>query len=79
MHEYDQYGQEVRTASGSPIYLIAFQDHVIRAAVSYWVDGTTLHYVTLQREEKQAPLGSVDRDFSVRLNQERRVQMQLPQ
>ena len=78
-HEYDQYGQEVRTSSGSPIYLIAFQDHVIRAAASYWVEGRTLHYVTLQHEEKQVPLDTVDRDMSMRLNQERHVQMQLPQ
>ena len=82
-HEYDQYGQEVRGAGGSaassPIYLIAMRDHVIRAAASYWVDGQTLHYVTLQHEERQAPLDSVDRGLSMQLNRERRVQFQLPQ
>jgi len=82
-HQYDQYGQEVRSSGGSaessPIFLIAFQDHAIRAAASYWVDGRTLHYVTLQHEEKQAPLDSVDREFTTRLNHERHVQMQLPQ
>ena len=81
MHEYDQYGQEVgsSSSSGSPIYLIAFQDHAIRAAASYWVEGSTLHYVTLQHEEKQAPLDQVDRSLSIRLNRERHVQLQLPQ
>jgi hypothetical protein len=79
-HQYDEYGQEAAPASGgSPLYLIAFKDHNIRAAVSYWVNGHTLHYVTLEREEKQVPLDSVDRDLSIRLNRERRVQMQLPQ
>jgi hypothetical protein len=61
MHTYDQYGQEVRdrapssaSSSGrSPIYLIAAKDQSIRAADAYWVDGKTLHYVTLQHEEKQ--------------------------
>ncbi len=79
--QYDQYGQEVASSGsgGSPIYLIAFKDHVIRAAVSYWVDGKTLHYITLEREEKQAALDAVDRDFSVQLNRERHVQIQLPQ
>ena len=43
------------------------------------MNGHTLHYVTLEREEKQVPLDSVDRDLSIRLNRERRVQMQLPQ
>jgi hypothetical protein len=102
MHEYDQYGQEVKPADagtvssgpvitipatsgpassgggGSPVYLIAFQDHTIQAAVAYWVDGKTLHYVTLQHAEKQAPLDAVDRAFSQQLNSERRVQFQLP-
>jgi len=85
IHEYDQYGQEVAPSGGSgggsasPIYLIAFQDHAIRAAAAYWVDGRTLHYITLQHEEKQTPLDTVDRDLSLRLNRERHVQLQLPQ
>lgn len=82
---YDEYGQEfgssagpASAASGSPLYLVAFKDHVIRAAAAYWVDGRTLHYVTAQHEEKQAPLDSIDRDFSVQLNRERHVAFQLP-
>jgi hypothetical protein len=51
----------------------------IRAAAAYWVEGRTLHYVTLQHEEKQAPIESVDRDLSMRLNRERRVTFSLPQ
>jgi hypothetical protein len=82
-HEYDQYGQETKPSAGpaggsSPIYLFAFRDNVIRAAASYWVDGGTLHYVTLQHEEKQAPLDSVDRSLTLQLNRERRVTLQLP-
>lgn len=92
MRQYDQYGQEVQpqlpsgysnsggasAAASSPIYLIAFNDHVIRAASAYWADGRTLHYVTLQHEEKQAPLESVDRSLTMQLNRERRVPFQLP-
>jgi hypothetical protein len=82
-HEYDQYGQEVNpgaaSPSSSPIYLIAFKDHEIRAATSYRVDGRTLHYMTLQNENRQAPLDSVDRDLTMQLNRERRVQLSLPQ
>ena len=81
--DYDEYGQEIRRSGGSsaasPIYLVAFKDHAINAAAAYWVDGRTLHYVTLQHEEKQAPLDTVDRDFSMQLNRERHVQFQLPQ
>jgi len=84
MRNYDEYGQEVggpaRGTSGdaSPIYLVAFKDHMIRAASAYWVDGRTLHYVTLQHEEKQVPLDTVDREFSLQLNRERHVRFQLP-
>jgi hypothetical protein len=86
LRQYDEYGQEIRqpaignssAASGSPLYLIAFRDHSIRAAAAYWVDGRTLHYVTTQHEEKQAPLDTIDRDFSLQLNRERHVQFSLP-
>lgn len=86
MRTYDQYGQEVQPAdpspdasSASPVYLIATKDQAIRAAAAYWVDGGTLHYVTLQHEEKQVPLDSVDRNLSLQLNRERRVAFRLPQ
>jgi translation initiation factor IF-2 len=82
IREYDQYGQQAQPevgAASSPIYLLAFQnDHVIRAAASYWVNGQTLHYVTLQREEKQVPLSAIDRALTLQLNRERRVPFQLP-
>lgn len=62
-----------------PIYLFAFknQDN-IRAAEAYWVEGSTLHYVTLQHEQRQAPLDSLDRAFTYRLNRERHVDLRLP-
>ncbi len=90
VRNYDQYGQEVgpsgssssaapaRAAGSSLIYLVAFKDGVIRAAESYSVSGNTLHYVTLQHEEKSAPLDSIDRSLSQRLNRERNVAFQLP-
>ena len=83
LREYDEYGQEVRpntasTTPSQPIYLIAFSDHSIRASIAYWVDGKTLHYVTPEREQKQASLDSVDRTLSLQLNRERRVPFQLP-
>jgi hypothetical protein len=42
--------------------LIAFRDNTIRAAMTYWVEGGTLHYLDQDHKEKQAPLSSVDRD-----------------
>jgi len=77
IHEYPDPAPS--SAYEKPIYLIAFrgQDN-IRAAEAYWVEGSTIHYVTLQHEHKQAPLDSVDRAFSSRLNRERRLDFRLP-
>ena len=60
------------------IYLIAHPDHRIEAAVAYWVDGETLHYVTRTREKKEAPLDEIDCPFSEQLNRDRRVPFRLP-
>ncbi len=88
---YDEYGQpfgpppaqpapmaSTNPPASSPVYLIAFADHTIRATAAYWVEGATLHYVTLEHEHKQVPLPSVDRALSLQLNRERRVTFTLP-
>jgi hypothetical protein len=62
----------------SPVYLIAFKDHTIRAAEAYSVSGDTLRYVTLEHAGKEAPLSSVDSAFSMQLNRERHVAFTLP-
>jgi len=82
-HAYDEYGQETAPAGGStnnssPIYLIAQKDGEIQAAASYWIAGQTLHYVTLDRQEKQVALGSIDRALTRQLNHERHVSVILP-
>lgn len=65
-------------AGASPIYLIALDDRDIRAAESYWVEGSTLHYVTLRHQQQQIPLDRVDRPLTMQLNRERRISFQLP-
>jgi hypothetical protein len=81
IREYDEYGREIvpggqaaaALPNSSPIYLIALKDHSIRAVAAYWVDGATLHFVTLDHQQHQAPLETVDRELSMQLNRERRV------
>jgi hypothetical protein len=82
-HAYDEYGQEAAAAGGSatnssPIYLIAQKDGEIQAAASYWIAGQALHYVTLDRQEKQVALSAIDRALTQQLNHERRVSISLP-
>jgi hypothetical protein len=81
IHEYRQpedYGLSSEREGRPVLYLIAFKDQVIRAATTYWVEGGTLHYLDMDHKEKQAPLSSVDQDFSARLNRERHVPFRLP-
>jgi hypothetical protein len=62
-----------------PIYLIAFKGQSnIRAAQAYWVAGDTLHFVTLQGEQRQTPVNSIDRALTLRLNHDRHVDFLLP-
>jgi hypothetical protein len=60
------------------MYLIAFKDSVIRPAVAYWVSGNILNYFTWDHERRTAPLDSVDRALSERLNSEQNVPFYLP-
>jgi len=59
-------------------YMLAFKDSVVRLADQYWVSGNTLYYVTTDHERMTAPVNSVDRTLSKRLNSERDVAFYLP-
>lgn len=60
------------------LYLIAFKDGSIHAAIAYWVDGDVLHYVTMEKAQKTVSIDEVDRGLSQRLNRERRIPFRLP-
>jgi hypothetical protein len=60
------------------LFLLAMNDGTIRAVLAYWVEGTTVHYVTMDHEQKQTPLSSLDHSLSERLNRERNVTFRLP-
>jgi hypothetical protein len=83
MREYTNPGPPAPPATvqrkyEEPLYLVAFNDGVIRAVLAYWVDGASLHYVTLEHAQKQVALASIDRRLSERLNGERNIPFQLP-
>ena len=60
------------------VYLIAFRDHSIVQALGYWMEGNTLHYVSMEHSLNQASLDLIDRALSQRLNDERGVEFRLP-
>ncbi len=80
MHEYRQpedYGLPSEQPTRPVLYLIAFNDHVIRAATTYWVENGRLRYLDIDHKPKEAPLSSIDLAFSAQLNRERRVPFSL--
>jgi len=78
-HPYgDGPQQTAANDDGATIYLIAFKDHSIVQALGYWMEGSTLHYVSAEHTLNQASLNLIDRDLSQRLNSERNVEFKLP-
>jgi endonuclease YncB( thermonuclease family) len=63
-----QTEQPAGEAPAADRYLFAFKDHSIYSAVAYWVDGDTLHYFTSGDTHRQAPLSTLDRALTERLN-----------
>jgi hypothetical protein len=60
------------------VFLIALTDHTVLAAIAYWVDGDSLHWVSRDAKVNQLSLSLVDRQFSKQLNDERHVEFKLP-
>lgn len=59
-------------------YLIAFKDSVVRVADQYWVEGKTIYFLTTDHQRMSAPVNTVDRIASKRLNSEQNVAFYLP-
>jgi hypothetical protein len=59
-------------------YFIAFKDNVVRVADQYWVDGKTIFVLTTDHQRLTAPVNTVDRILSARLNNEQNVAFILP-
>ncbi len=79
-HPYADAAAAQRAASGDQptIYLIALRDHTIVQALGYWMEGSTLHYVSAEHTLNQLSIDLVDRDLSQRLNDERGLDFRLP-
>jgi hypothetical protein len=54
-------------------YLIAYKNHTVYPALSYWIDGQTLHYVTTDNAENQASMAFIDVAQTTKLNSDRAV------
>jgi len=73
-----QQAQQAANSDQPTLYLIAFKDHSVVQALGYWMEGSTLHYVSVEHTLNQASIDLIDRDLSQRLNDERGVEFRLP-
>ncbi len=71
-------------AAGDPLapaenyYLIAYKNRSVYAALAYWVEGNTLHYVTIQNTHNQASLDLIDVELTKNMNRTRNVPFTVP-
>lgn len=76
---YQDPGAQAGAQNDQPsVYLIALKDHTIYAAIGYWTEDQTLHYITPENVHNRVTLGQVDRAFTKQLNDERHIEFRLP-
>jgi hypothetical protein len=82
IHFYGQQGAPTgyspAPASDNRTYLIAYKDHSVYTAIAYWIEGSTLHYVTTANTHNQADLNLIDIDFTKKLNADRSMPFNVP-
>ena len=66
------------TGEAKPVvYLLAMKDGSIYSAVAYWIEDSTLHYITPRHDHNRASLDLVDREITDQVNRERKVPFRL--
>ena len=68
---------EEPAAAGAVQHLIALDDGLIYLADDHWLQGDTLHYITMGGAHNMATLDRIDLELTVRLNRERGLKFQL--
>ena len=68
----------IQQNADSPLILIAMKDHTIYPARAYWVEGSTMNYVTVDGVVNHVTLDQIDRELSLKLNSERGLNFRLP-
>jgi hypothetical protein len=59
-------------------YLIRYKDRSTFSALTYWLEGDTLHYVTTDNKHNQASLDLIDLDQTYKLNADHSVPFSIP-
>ena len=71
--------EEMTSGPSTPLFALAFKDHTVEAATSYWSDGLMLHYMTRGGAHVQVRLNLLDRNLTTRLNRMKNLEFSLPE
>lgn len=65
-------------AEGKPtVYLVAMKSGEVYAALAFWVEEGTFHYITMKHAHNRASMELIDLDLSRQLNEERGLEFKL--
>jgi len=77
VHEY--HPAESAAAGQQPVFTLAMNDGSRHAAILVWVQNGAIHYIDPTGKTEHAPLSSLDRTTTDRLNQEKNLELHLPE
>ena len=77
LHEY--HPAETATPGQQPVFILAMNDGSRHAAILVWVQNGAVHYIDPSGKTEHAPLSSLDRATTERLNQEKNLELHLPE
>jgi len=79
IREYPKPTAETKPSTDDqPAFAIVLSDGTVHSAVAVTVQGRSLYYVEPDGGHRLVSLNTVDREATVRLNRERKLQLQLP-
>jgi hypothetical protein len=76
VHEY--HPAETATAGQLPVFTLAMNDGSRHSAILVWVQNGAIHYIDPAGKTEHAPLSTLDRATTERLNQEKNLELHLP-
>src|SRR5258708_3315270 len=77
VHEY--HPAEPAATGQQPVFTLAMNDGSRHAAILVWVQNGAIHYIHPTVKTEHAPLSSLDRATTDRLNQEKNLELHLPE
>jgi hypothetical protein len=78
VHDYRQPAETAGT-SGQPVFTLAMRDGSRHDAILVWVQNGAVHYIDPTGRTEHVPLNTLDRGTTHRLNQEKNIELHLPE